>query len=191
MKIIYSFSFFLFILLIGCKKKEEPKKVYHLTPEDMTWNIYHVGDTIKLKSNYNNNREYCITSISQLMHNPGYYDDWNSYESLGIRFSRLDTVLYDNYISIILDRGYPGEPNNLVIFIGENDGLGLPDFFSLPNNPNLDSLTVNNNKYYNVYKVANFINNDVDSAANSLYYEKQKGWLRIKLNSGETFDRIN
>ena len=51
------FSVLILILILGllfsCKKKEEPKHVYHLTDEDKSWNIYHVGDTIKFMSNYN------------------------------------------------------------------------------------------------------------------------------------------
>ena len=178
--------------LFSCKKKEEPKKVYRLTPEDLTWNIYHVGDTIKFFSNHNKSRIYCVDYINQSITNPDENDDWESYEGLGIRFQRIDSIFMNNFFGMSFYRGYPGDINKgFLILIQWKDDLLLPWLFSLPISMASDTLTVNNINYSNVIRFTNPVNMDSTYAAKNIYYQKQKGWLRIEINSGEIWDRIN
>jgi hypothetical protein len=190
------FSILLLIFAVGflfsCKKKEEPKKVYRLTPEDISWNIYHMSDTIKLLSNHNHYRAYCVDFIIQDINNPNEYDSWDSYESIGIGFQRLDSIFENNHFSMEIARGYPGDPDKgLLIFIFWHDDLLLPSIMDFEEFVALDTLKINNVVYNNVLKYTNYRNTDSISAAKHLYYQKQKGWLRIELNSGEIYNRIN
>ncbi|MEI6122046.1 MAG: hypothetical protein WCQ95_00320 [Bacteroidota bacterium] len=182
------------VLLISCKKKEEQKITYRLTAEDLTWNIYHLGDTIKLLSNLNHPRNYCITRLYQGLDNSSVDLSWNAFEYISIGFSRTDSGQTGKFFMDI-SCGTPGD--NLPTFsidIDWEDGLGIILFyysFSIPREPNIDTLTVNNVLYHNVYGCYNLTNLDADTAAKAVYYDKQKGWLRIELKSGEKYDRIN
>jgi hypothetical protein len=192
MKLIYSLSLFIIILIPSCRKEEEPPKEYRLTPEDLTWNIYHKGDTVKFLSNYNHNLVYVITGISQNIHDPSSNDDWNSYEDISIGFCRLDSANPNKNFSMSLVRGYPGDYNRgFSVMVWGFYGKAIYDLFSLPLNPNVDTLKVENILYHDVYKATNPIYNTEDSAAKNMFYEKQKGWLRFEINTGEIWDRIN
>jgi len=183
---------FMFAILFSCKKKEEHKIEYRLTAEDKTWNIYHKGDTIKFKSNFNHYRNYYIFSNGQGVHNPQSTDYWNSYEDILIVLNRIDSLSNDNNFQMSMVRGYPGDSQKgFLIMIWWFDDWDLPYIFNLPRTPNIDTITVNNILYQNVYKFDNPKNTTVDSAAKRIFYDKQKGWLRFELNSGETYDRIN
>jgi len=189
-------SYFLLVIIaigiffVSCKKQEEPPKKYRLTPEDLTWNIYHVGDTIKFLSNLSHYRSYCVEYINRYIENPGENDQWYSYEGISIKFNRADSGQTDHYFIMDFNRGYPSTSTfNVMIWL--EDGLGMNYLSSLPSEPNVDTLTVNDSMYYNVYEDKNMSSNTADTVAKGLYYNKQKGWLRIELYSGEKLDRIN
>ena len=176
--------------LFSCKKKDEPKIEYRLTPEDLSWNIYHEGDTIKFKSNLNHKLEYFVEYINQFISYP-IPDSYPSYESIGIRFRRADSIFENNRFSMGLYRGYPGTGNCFQIMLFWHDNLLLPEQAIMPLDPKLDTLTVSGTLYVNILVMDNNINQNIQTAAKKIYYQKQKGWLRIELNSGEIYDRIN
>jgi hypothetical protein len=180
-------------ILSSCKKKEEPKIDYRLTPEDLTWNIYHEGDSLKFLSNLNHFRgyyiEYAIQHITYAI--PILNEAFNSYESVGIGFGRYDSIFENNRFAMGMYRGYPGEGDIFEIMAFWHDDLQLPEQFIIQIEPQIDTLTINGNLYSNILVFENFINHDIPSAAKKIYYHKQKGWLRFELNSGEFFDRIN
>lgn len=180
------------VLLFSCKKHVDPPIAYRLTAEDLTWNIYHVGDTIKFFSNHGNSKQYYIEymdphiSYPMVLGSEGY-----SYESIGIGFRRADSLFDNNFFAMGLCRGYPSYGDHFVIMAYWFDDLHLPVQFILPLTPLVDTLTINNTLYHNILTYNNKFNDSIPSTAKKIYYQKQKGWLRIELNSGEIFDRIN
>jgi len=179
-------------LLYSCKDKNPAKPIYRLTDDDKSWNIYNVGDTLKFLSNYNKKKNYFVENVNTVIINPTEIDYWDSYERLGIRFRRSDSVFTNNCFSMYLIRGYSGDSSHgFIIFMYWEDDLYLLSPFNLLEANSIDTLTVNNVLYSNVLKYKNDGYSSFNSAAKYIYYQKQKGWLRFELNSGETFDRIN
>jgi hypothetical protein len=141
-----------------------------------------VGDTIKFLSNQLRHRIYCVESLNQEIVEVAEFENY-TFEEIIIRLKRVDTIMPNAFFSIDFVRGYPGDPQRgfWVMVQWENDlDLGL---FVLPEQPNIDTLKVNNILYENIYSFSN--------SNYTVYYQKQKGWLRIKNNTGETWDRIN
>jgi len=190
MKSTLFYSLIFISLFFSCKK--ENNKGYRLSDEDKSWNIYHEGDTIKFLSNNYKKKIYFVDKINTSIISPGENDDWDSYEQLEIRFRRSDSVFANNFIDVYLIRGYRGDPSHgFIIFTFWIDDLLIGSPFNLLIADNLDTLTVNNTLYYNVLKYYNIMNTNMPSAAKYIYYQKEKGWLRFELYSGETFDRKN
>jgi hypothetical protein len=132
--------------------------------------------------------------IDQIIHNPNPNNNetWNSYEDIAVVFYRLGSSFIDKHFTMSFVRGYPGDYNKeFLIMIWDFNGYASLDLLNLPRNPNIDTITVNNTLYHGVYMGINQMNNAEDSVAKNMFYDKQKGWLRFELKSGETYDRIN
>jgi len=174
----------LITLFSSCNSKvEELKKEYRLSADDLLWNIYHTGDTIKFLSNYNNCRMYRVHNIYHTINEIHTSNDWYDFEVIDVGLNRVDSVFYPTTITMAFVRGSPEDPQKgfLVEVTWYNDiELGI---FDMPRHPDVDTLSVNNILYEDVYSYSN--------SNYTVYYQKQKGWLRIKNNSGETWDRIN
>jgi hypothetical protein len=88
-------------------------------------------------------------------------------------------------------RGYPYDGNSFEIMLFWHDDLQLPEQFIIPLDPKIDTLTVSGTLFNNVLMFENYNSHSIPYAAKKIYYQKQKGWLRIELNSGEIYNRIN
>ncbi|MEI6852316.1 MAG: hypothetical protein WCL06_05715, partial [Bacteroidota bacterium] len=146
-----------------------------------------VGDTLKFLSNHNRNRVYKVTDIQHSI-NKHDYDD-SKYESIIINFDRIDTIAPQSWMNIV--NGYPHHIDFLILCSWDNFKVSP---FNLPFSNLVDTLHVNNIVYNNVIKLhfGDTINGIIDSLRlNTLYYQKEKGWLRFDNGCGEYWERIN
>ncbi len=114
-RIMRKFNHFIFLalcLLLACNR-EDISKDKLLTDEDKSWNIYHVGDTIKLLSNFNHKKYYRVNEIKQGMYD--YTFDNSKFEYITIVSSRVDTVL-------------PGGKGNIILRLGRDCCYNLSYF---------------------------------------------------------------
>jgi len=185
------FSLLLLLLTLGftisCKKKNENSSNHYLTGEDMTWNIYHINDTLKFLSNFNHRRDYRVYKINQ-----GMIEKWDSgisSEYVDIFMSRSDTSIISgiNYnIYMQLSRELVASGFFIICTIIDFDNNGI---FEITQSGKIDTLKVNNVIYHNVLKIEG--DGSLNNLINRVYYVKEKGWLRLESNSGEIWNRIN
>jgi hypothetical protein len=177
------------VFLLSCRNKIETHPDHLLNDDDKSWNIYHVGDTLKFRSNYNHKRNYRVTEVKQGMgDNP---DDNLKYEYILILASRIDTTItgITTGIEMTFARDQNTSQPGLVILCWVDEYLSSSPFNLLKSHI-IDTLKINNFIYNNVLKN---IGGDsiVNGYANKVYYVEEKGWLRFESNSGEKWDRIN
>jgi len=173
-------------LFYSCKKKTDSN--IYLTDDDLAWQIYHLGDTLKFLSNQNHHRTYVVNRINHQMLNwdwVGYEDI--KHEDIEVLIQRVDSTYDDNIFLMEFCRGIQPDRLQFIILITPVYELPVSMYDIIGQSITIDTLTINNVLYHN----ALLYDMNEQHLPACVYYHKQKGWLRLVTLSGEIWDRVN
>lgn len=170
-----------FLLLSACCRDGVEKNKYVLTDDERGAIPYISNQTIKFK--HTNGFEFDLVVLSlktELERSETKHcgDDYVTYEIYKVELRSNIPELYINLevFPEVIDRF-------MSVSINRNSRFG----FNVTSQPDMDTLTLNGNEFYNVYQADSYLSDSLTIRPKHILYNKEVGIIQITMSDNETY----